>query len=438
MKAMLMHQKFRSRVFDRMKNNSIAVLNAAQVLHRNNDTDFPFRQDSYFYYLSGFNESEALMVLSKKQNSNQFILFCQDKDPKIEQWTGPRAGLAGAKLTFGADEAFHYKEAPIVMQELLANVETVYYLINQDISFDRKLCSWIEATRKKIRLGISSPFHFVDLRHILDECRLIKTTDELQLLRKSAQISATAHLKAMQHCEVGMKEYELEAILLYEFYRQGSRYPAYPSIVGAGNNACTLHYNRNDSIINNNELVLIDAGAEYEYYAADITRTFPVNGKFTFEQQAIYELVLEAQMGAIAQIKPNAPWQIIQDTIVKILVQGLVDLKILQGNVQTLIEEKAYLPFYMHNSGHWLGMDVHDVGEYKVNGQWRTLSPGMVFTVEPGLYLSAQNTQIAEKWRGIGVRIEDDLVVTQTGYEVMTDEVVKKPADIEKLMQNRI
>jgi Xaa-Pro aminopeptidase len=311
----------------------------------------------------------------------------------------------------------------------------VYYLINTDKDFERKIFSSIQTLSRKVRQGVVVPHQFVDLRVILDENRLIKSDDELKLMRKACEISAHAHMEAMQQCQVGMHEYELEAILLQEFYRHGSRYPAYSSIVATGNNACTLHYTRNTAKIQNHDLVLIDAGAEYQYYAADITRTFPANGQFTKEQHAIYELVLASQVAAIEQVAPNTPWDNAQQTILNILVQGLVDLKILQGDVQSLIQEKAYFPFYMHNSGHWLGMDVHDVGEYKQQGKWRTLQPGMVFTIEPGLYISENNLNVEEKWRGIGIRIEDDIVVTKQGYDVLTKDVIKTPAQIEKLMK---
>ncbi len=429
-----LHKARREAVFNKMADNSIALLSAAQLYHRNGDAEFPFRQDSYFYYLTGFDESTAIAVLSKKQGICRYILFCQDKDPKVEQWTGARVGIQDACKIYGADEAYISSEAFMRLPLLISGTQAVYYLTSNNYAFDKKLFSWIENLRKKGRQGEVVPHQYFDIRMILDEMRLIKSKDELTLMRKASDISAKAHIKAMQACKVGMAEYELEAVLLHEFYRQGSRYPAYTSIVAAGNNACTLHYIRNNQIIKNNELVLIDAGAEVENYAADITRTFPANGKFTSSQRAIYDLVLAAQMAAIENVKPHSTWDSAQDIILKILVQGLIDLKILKGELKTLIEEKAYLPFYMHSSGHWLGMDVHDVGEYKEEGKWRHLVPGMVFTIEPGLYISADNSNVDEKWRGIGVRIEDDIAVTENGYEVLTHGVAKAPLEIEKLM----
>ncbi|MBI2791458.1 MAG: Xaa-Pro aminopeptidase [Gammaproteobacteria bacterium] len=424
-------------LFNQMADNSIALICAAPMQYRNSDTEYPYRQNSHFYYLTGFEESASIAVFIKKQGECQFILFCQDKDPQAEQWTGPRVGLQDAVEKFGASFAFSIDDVKVKLPELFKGTSIVYYLINTDKDFERKIFLSIQTLSKKVRQGVVVPHQYIDLRVILDENRLIKSDDELQLMRKACEMSAHAHMKAMQQCQVGMFEYELEAILLQEFYRHGSRYPAYSSIVATGNNACTLHYTRNTAQIKNNDLVLIDAGAEYQYYAADITRTFPANGKFTKEQQSIYELVLASQTAAIEQVAPNTPWDNAQQTILNILVQGLVDLKILQGEVKTLIEEKAYFPFYMHNSGHWLGMDVHDVGEYKMQGTWRHLKPGMVFTIEPGLYISENNLNVEEKWRGIGVRIEDDIVVTKQGFDVLTKDVVKTPAEIEKLMKSR-
>ncbi|MBN9287673.1 MAG: Xaa-Pro aminopeptidase [Gammaproteobacteria bacterium 39-13] len=427
----------REKIFQQMPDNSIALLTSAEIKYRNSDTEYPYRQDSHFYYLTGFDECESLAVLLKKKGQNHFILFCQDRDPQAEQWTGVRVGVNDALEIYGADEAYPIGEASKRMPELLAGTTIIYFLVNNSPEFDKKVFSWVKALGKKIRSGITTPRQFVDFRQIVDEARLIKSQDELQLMRKACSLSADAHVHAMKHCQVGMYEYELEAILLKEFYRHGSRFPAYSSIVATGDNACTLHYTRNDKMIKEKDLVLIDAGAEYHHYAADITRTFPANGKFTKEQQAIYELVLAAQQSAIQQIAPEVPWNKAQETILHILVQGLIDLKILKGSVATLLEEKAYLPFYMHNSGHWLGMDVHDVGEYRVQGNWRPLKPGMVFTVEPGLYISADNMSVAEQWRGIGVRIEDDIVVTEQGYEVLTEGVPKSVHEIEKLMKDR-
>jgi Xaa-Pro aminopeptidase len=430
-------QARRKQIFNQMPDNSIAILAAAPLQYRNSDAEHPFRQDSHFYYVTGFDETFAITVLLKQENKNRFILFCQDRDPQAEQWTGVRAGVQGAREIYGADEAYSISQAALRLPEFFVGINSVYYLINNNPAFDKKLFNWISALRKKVRSGTQVPYKFIDLRTLLDEARLIKSNDEIKLMQRACDISSQAHIKAMQECKVGMYEYELEAILLHEFYRQGSRHPAYTSIVGAGKNACTLHYVHNNAQIVDHDLVLIDAGAEFDSYAADITRTFPANGKFTKPQQAIYELVLASQLAAIDAIEPNVTWDVMQETILKVLVTGLIDLKILKGDVNTLIEEKAYQPFYMHNSGHWLGMDVHDVGDYKIQGLWRKLMPGMVFTVEPGLYISHDNLRVNEQWRGIGVRIEDDILVTGNGSHVLTQAVPKTVSDIEKLMSQR-
>lgn len=430
------HSTRRKQIFNAMPDNSVALLSAAPVQYRNSDTEYPYRQESHFHYVTGFDESYAIAVLLKKQGHSRFILFCQDRDPQAEQWTGARAGLRGACEKYGADEAYSISETPLRFPEIFANITSVYYLISSNPVFDKKIFSLINMLRKKGRSGVTVPHKFVDLRMILEECRLIKMADEVEALKKACDISVQAHIKAMQQCRIGMFEFELEALLLNEFYRFGSRYPAYPCIVAAGNNACILHYTHNNSKILDNDLVLIDAGCEYNYYASDITRTFPANGKFTRPQQAIYELVLASQTSAIEQISTNITWDKIQQIILNVLVPGLVDLKILKGDPKTLIEEKAYAPFYMHNSGHWLGLDVHDVGDYKVGGAWRKLAPGMVLTIEPGLYISADNQQVEEQWRGIGIRIEDDILVTKNGYDVLTQGVPKSVTEIEKIMKD--
>lgn len=424
----------RQKVFAQMHDNSIAIISAAPMQHRNSDTEHPYRQDSYFYYLTGFDESFAIAALIKQGNKQQFILFCQERDPAAEQWTGTRAGMQGAMEQYGADQAYSIQEASNQFNILFADIQTIYFLVNNNPAFDKKLLSWVDAQHKKARKGVYAPSNFIDLRLIVDEMRLIKTQEEIELLKKTCDISAQAHVRAMQECKVGMYEYELEATLLYEFYRNGSRHVAYPCIVAAGSNACILHYTRNNMQIKNNDLILIDAGSEIEGYAADITRTFPANGKFTPEQREIYELVLASQLAAIEAIKSQATWDKMQATILEVLVQGLVDLQILKGNVATLIEEKAYLPFYMHNSGHWLGLDVHDVGNYKNKDGWRQLEKGMVFTIEPGLYISADNDKVDPKWRGIGVRIEDDILMDDKPV-VLTHGVPKTVKEIEDLIR---
>lgn len=428
-------QERRQRFFSHMIDNSMALLSAAPVQYRNSDTEYPYRQESYFHYLTGFDESYAIAVMIKQQGKERYVLFCQDRDEAAEQWTGPRAGIKGAVETFGADEAYPISEAATRFPDIFFGINTIYYLISTHPAFDKKLFTWINALRTKTRSGVATPFRFIDLRVPLGEMRVIKTAEEIDAMKMACDISARAHIQAMKHCRIGMHEYDLEGILLREFYKKGSRYPAYPSIVAGGNNACILHYTKNDALLNDGDLVLIDAGAEFDYYASDITRTFPVNGKFTAEQQAIYELVLASQTAALECIAPNVTWDVLQKQIIEVLVTGLVDLKILKGQVNALIEEKAYLPFYMHNSGHWLGMDVHDVGDYRMGDHWRTLVPGLVFTVEPGLYLSHDNKKVPEKFRGIGVRIEDNVLVTEQGKTILTELAPKTVAEIEKTMK---
>lgn len=428
------YQARRAAIFSKMEDNSIALLNAAKSHHRNNDTEYPFRQDSYFHYVTGFNETPAVAVLLKKAGICRFILFCEGSDPTVTIWTGPRAGLEDAKEEYGADEAHLIKDIDVRLKEVLAGLSCIYYLLGATPCFDNQAMAWLTELRKKSRQGIAFPQQIRDLRELLDEMRLVKTSTEIAILRKVAEISAKGHIRAMEMARPGMFEYSLEGVLLNEFCSQGARELAYPCIVAAGNNGCILHYTRNNAPLKAGELVLIDAGAELANYAADITRTFPVNGKFSSEQQAIYECVLAAQMAAIELIKPGLEWDKIQACILEILVRGLVELKILKGNVADLIAEKAYLPFYMHNSGHWLGIDVHDVGNYKLADQWRPLIAGMVLTVEPGLYLSATHSAVPEKYRGIAVRIEDDILVTSTGYEVLSAAAPKSVVDIQKLM----
>lgn len=416
-------QARRALVFDQMLDNSIALVSSAALQSRNRDTEYPFRQDSYFYYLTGFEESAALAVWIKSADQRRFILFCQDKNPQLEQWSGKRLGVALAAEQVGADEAYAIEEVATRLPEWLAQSQTVYALFYQQ----NALKLFLEESKK------NGPSQWMDLRLIVEEMRLIKSEEELVQLRKACDISVLAHLEAMKQCRAGMREFELEAILLYHFYRHGCRAVAYPSIVGAGNNACILHYTQNDALLEEKQLVLIDAGGEYHNYAADITRTYPVGGKFSYEQQALYEIVLAAQTCAIESIKPGILWNDIQQIVLEVLVSGLVDLKILAGEVKTLIEQKAYLPFYMHGSGHWLGLDVHDVGQYKINNQWRPLVPGMVLTVEPGLYISG-HASVAERWRGIGIRIEDDILVTPRGKEVLTVGLPKTVNEIEQYM----
>jgi Xaa-Pro aminopeptidase len=432
--------KRRKQLINQIEQNSIVILASGQEIIRNGDSHYPFRQQSDFYYLTGFNEPNAILVLIPKHVSGrmaeaEFILFSESQDPEKAIWEGPRAGQEGAKQIFLADQAFAITEFEKQLPSLLINREVLYYPLGMSSSFDNYIFTALNQIRHEIRTGATPPIIFKDVTEPLHEMRLIKDETEINLMKKAASITAKAHCRAMAVCRPSLFEYELEAEILREFYQQGACSVAYSSIVGAGENTCTLHYVANNKQIKSGDLVLIDAGAEYENYAADVTRTFPANGIFTGEQRVIYDLVLAAQLAAINTIKPGASWNLAQQTIIQILVQGLVDLKILEGDVNHLIEQKAYLPFYMHNSGHWLGLDVHDAGKYKINQTWRALMPGQVLTIEPGLYLSPRIPNLPARWHNIGIRIEDDILVTEEGYCVLSEAAPKDVLEIEALMR---
>lgn len=426
--------KRRKQLMQQIGPSGIVIITAAPLLHRNADSEFPYRQQSDFYYLTGFEEPEAVVILLPKRKNGEFILFNRVRNRDEEIWTGYRAGQEGACKHFSADQAFSIKEFEKKLPELLEGREEIHYTLGIDKHFDRLLIRVVNAIRGKIRSGVQSPLAFVDVTHTIHEMRLIKSPAEVAVMRTAAKISAKAHIRAMEKCKPGMYEYQLEAEVMHEFQHNGARFPAYTPIVGSGANSCILHYNTNNRMIEKNSIVLIDAGCEYQYYASDITRTFPANGRFSAEQRAIYDIVLAAQMAGIKTVRPGASWVAAQDVIVKVLTQGLLDLGILKGKLNDLIEKKAYLPFYMHKSGHWLGLDVHDVGRYKANGKWRILQPGMVLTVEPGIYISADTPGVAKRWHNIGVRIEDDIFVATTGNEVLSQEAPKTISAIEAIM----
>lgn len=417
-----------------MEPDSIAIVPAATEQIRNRDVEHPFRQDSDFFYLTGFNEPDAVLVLLPGRRHGQYILFCRDRDPTMELWHGYRAGPEGACEEYGADDAFPMSDIDDILPGLLEGRERVYYAMGRHNDFDRQVMQWINVIRSQARMGAHPPGEFLDLDHLLHDMRLYKSAAELRIMRKAGKISAAAHVRAMKICKPGMAEYQLEAEIQHEFGKNGARLPAYSSIVGSGKNACILHYVENSDIIKDGDLILIDAGCEYEYYAGDITRTFPANGKYSKEQKILYELVLKSQLAAIKMIKPGNHWNQAHDATVKVITKGLVELGLLKGNVNKLIEKEAYRDFYMHRTGHWLGMDVHDVGDYKVGDAWRVLEEGMVMTVEPGIYVAPDNTKVAKKWRGIGIRIEDDVAVTKDGCEILTKDVPKTVQEIEALM----
>ncbi|WP_087693285.1 Xaa-Pro aminopeptidase [Pseudomonas sp. PE-S1G-1] len=424
----------RKALMAQMEPNSIAILPAAAVAIRNRDVEHVYRQDSDFQYLSGFPEPEAVIVLMPGRQHGEYVLFCRERNAERELWDGLRAGTEGAIRDFGADDAFPIADIDDILPGLIEGRDRVYSAMGSNAEFDRHLMEWINVIRSKAHLGAQPPNEFVALDHLLHDMRLYKSAAEVKVMREAARISCAAHVRAMQASRAGLHEFSLEAELDYEFRKGGAKMPAYGSIVASGRNSCILHYQQNDAVLKDGDLVLIDAGCEIDCYASDITRTWPVSGKFSAEQKAIYEIVLASQEAAFAEIAPNKHWNQAHEATVHVITAGLVRLGLLQGDVDELIASEAYKAFYMHRAGHWLGMDVHDVGEYKVGGEWRVLEVGMALTVEPGIYISPDNQNVAKKWRGIGVRIEDDVVVTKQGCEILTGGVPKSVAEIEALM----
>lgn len=417
-----------------MEPNSIAVLAAAPEQTRSRDTDFQYRQDSDFFYLSGFPEPEAVLLLIPGREHGEFVLFCRERDRDKEIWDGYRAGPEGACAQHGADDAFPIDDIDDILPGLLEGRERVYYSMGRNAEFDRHVMDWVNTIRAKVRAGAIPPGEFLDLDHFLHDMRLYKSAAEQRVMREAGEISSRAHTRAMRSCKPGVMEYQLEAHLQHEFAINGARFPAYNTIVGGGKNGCILHYVENSDKLRDGDLVLIDAGCELHGYAADITRTYPVNGKFSPEQKALYELTLRAQQAAINAIKPGNHWNEPHEASVRTITAGLLELGLLEGELDKLIENEDYKEFYMHRIGHWLGMDVHDVGDYKVGSEWRVLEAGMVMTVEPGIYVSPENENVAKKWRGIGIRIEDDVLITKDGCDILSIDVVKSVEEIEMLM----
>ena len=417
-----------------MGHNSIAIIAAAPERVRSKDTYYPYKQSTNLSYLCGFAEPSAVMVLLPNRAQGEFILFCRDKDPLRETWDGHRMGPLEAKNKLGAQDAFPIDDIDDILPGLLEDKDHVYYSAGKNKVFDGRLMHWVDEVFNNRTIEGLSTCEFVDLDHLLGELRLIKSAAEIKLMRKAAEISAQAHCRAMRHCSVGQKEYQLQAEIEHEFMMAGATGPAYTSIVGSGTNACVLHYIENRATLKSGDLVLIDAGCEYHNYAADITRTFPVNGTFSKTQAAVYDLVLAAQEAAIKTIAPGVTFDQANKAAITVITQGLVELGILKGEVEALIADGAYRDFYMHSVSHWLGMDVHDVGDYKVDNHWRVYEAGMLLTIEPGIYIAADNAAVDKQWRGIGIRIEDDILVTKKGYEILTDGVPKQRDQIEKLM----
>ena len=414
--------------------SGIAVIPTAAEVTRNRDSHYPYRFDSYFYYLTGFKEPEAVLVLMAGDQPKS-ILFCRDKDLEREIWDGFRHGPAAAKVTFAFDETYSIAQIDEVLPKLLANQSALYYSLGADAGWDSKLTSMLNQLRTQGRAGIQAPASVVDVRQHIDRMRLVKSASELDTMRQSAAIAASAHNRAMQKVVPGKWEYEIEAEFLHEFYRKGAQAPAYNSIVAGGANACTLHYNFNNAPLKDGDLLLIDAGCELDGYASDITRTFPINGRFSGPQKDLYELVLAAQAAAMAKVNPDNHWNAPHEAAVEVLVDGFIHYGLCQGSRDAVIESGSFRQFYMHRTGHWLGLDVHDAGEYKTaSGDWVMLQPGNVLTVEPGCYVRPADN-VPEAYWNIGIRIEDDVLVTANGHENLTLAAVKNVDDIEALMR---
>ena len=423
----------RRRELMQLMGGGVAVFPTAPEATRNSDVLYPFRPDSDFYYLTHFPEPAAVAVLVPGRPQGEFILFCRERDPEKETWNGRRRGLEGAVQVYGADDAFPIDDIAEILPGLLEDQDRIYCNMGRYLDFDNRLLKWVNEIRTKVRTGISAPGGIIDVGHVLHELRLVKRKEEIQTMKRAARVSASAHCRAMRACSPDKNEFEIESELEYEFRKGGAHSPAYPSIVAGGANACILHYTDNCDRLENGELLLIDAGAEIDCYASDITRTFPINGRYSGEQRALYDVVLLAQEAAIDQILPGTTWNRPHEAAVRVLTEGLVDLGLLVGPIDALIENQGYRRFYMHRTGHWLGMDVHDVGDYKVGGEWRVLEPVMTLTVEPGLYVTPTD-DVDARWHNLGIRIEDDVLVTRKGCEVLTADVPKRPEEIEALM----
>ncbi len=413
--------------------SGVVIVPTTQEIIRNADSTYPFRFDSGFYYLTGFTEPDAVFVQVIGKDKVENILFCRDKDIEREIWDGYRFGPAAAAEQFGFDAAYPIEELDKRIVELMKNQPRIYYPLAKEMRWDRRINRWLSEVRGLARTGVAAPTAMLDVRSALDEMRLFKDNYEIGILRQAGQINAQAHIRAMQFAQAGQFEYQVEAEMLHDYYRQGSRSPAYNSIVASGANSCVLHYGENNARMNDGDLLLIDAGCEIAGYASDITRTFPVNGKFTPAQRAVYEITLAAQEAALATIYAGSTWNAPHDAATRVLAQGMIDLKLLTGSLEEVIEKETYKQFYMHRTGHWMGLDVHDCGAYKIAGEWRTLQSGMVMTVEPGFYIRPA-ANVPKEFENIGIRIEDDVLVTDNGYENLTQDCPKTVAEIEAVM----
>ena len=412
--------------------DGIAILPSAPVKMRNRDVEYRFRQDSDFYYLSGFAEADAVAVLAPGRDNGEFVLFCRDRDTEQELWHGSRAGPGGAVADFAADDAFPIDDIDDILPGIIESRNRVFYTMGAYADFDQRITEWVKSLRSRAASGVHAPHEFIALDHLLHDMRLYKSRAEISAMRRSAKIAVGAHQRAMSCVSPGLYEYEVEAEFIHEFRRHDATW-SYVPIVGSGANACTLHYVENNAQLAAGDLLLIDAGCEYDYYASDITRTLPVSGRFSAEQRAVYEIVLEAQLAAIAKTCTGNHWNDPHDAAVRVITAGLKKIGLLDGSLRRLIQDGAYRKYFMHRTGHWIGMDVHDVGDYKVGDEWRILESGMVMTVEPGIYIPA-SSKVPARWRNIGVRIEDDVAITSNGPDVLSKGLVKDPDEVEKQM----
>ena len=426
----------RSELSKEVLDDSAIIVASSPVKSRISDTDYLYRQDSNFYYLSGYEEPESILLIRPYAKKDNFIIFCRDRDPLKEQWDGFRSGQKGAVEDFDADKSLSITSVDSLMPELLEGAKNIYYSMSSPCGLDQRINTWVDQIRLNTRAGAEPPQNLLSLDSIIHEMRLLKSDEEIVVMKQAAEITTEAHIRAMKAVKPGMFEYQLEAEYLYAFNKNGARAPAYNSIVGGGNNACILHYVENNSELKDGDLVLVDAGCEYKYYASDVTRTFPVNGSFTEEQKQIYSIVLEAHRQSMDQLQPGNKWNLAHEKSVEVIVDGLIDLGIIKSSKQEAIDTGDYSKFYMHRIGHWLGMDVHDVGSYKQDGDWRGLEPGMVMTIEPGIYILDSLEGVEDKWKGIGVRIEDDVLVTKKGFEVLTPDIPRSIEEVESTVQS--
>ncbi len=437
----MMDKKFnfserRSELSKKVLDNSAIIVASSPVKSRISDTDYLYRQDSNFYYLSGYEEPESILLIRPYVQKDNFIIFCRDRDPLKEQWDGFRSGQKGAVEDFDADKSLSISSVDEIMPELLEGAKNIYYSMSSPCGLDQRINVWVDQIRLNTRAGAEPPQNLLSLDSIIHEMRLLKSEQEIEVMKRAAEITTEAHIRAMKAVKPGMYEYQLEAEYLYAFNKNGARAPAYNSIVGGGNNACILHYVDNNCELKDGDVVLVDAGCEYKYYASDVTRTFPVNGTFTEEQKLIYSIVLEAHKQSIDQLQPGNKWNLAHEKSVEVIVEGLIDLGLIKSSKQEAIDNGEYAKFYMHRIGHWLGMDVHDVGAYKQDGDWRDLEPGMVMTIEPGIYILDSLDGVDDKWKGIGVRIEDDVLVTKKGFEVLTPNIPRSIEEVENTVQS--